>query len=931
VAVITLRFYDPSDGSLLGSLDDTQCQQIELRPALYELGAGTFTVSRHLAAAEAAMLQKGTIVTATIPVISANPFWGFVLHDDLAVLISHEEQGGEDITLSGPGIMSVLGDARLDEEWYAPSPPASDARGSSTQTGKWFWRNQAQGAIFTRAVEEGQSQPGEPLALVTIDFDRDDDSDSVPWTVIVNDYMVDTGTSVLELADRLAQTGEFTAVMVPVLTAGVLSLALSAHQTYGTDRTATVRFEKAVNILTELNRSTKYSRFTHLITKDSDNVWRTYESSNPYDQARYQYLDISETNDEVTVEKIATTYLDASELQNEEYELEITPTLLPYQDFYPGDLVTVHTGSGEHDLNESDQKVVAVRIVLDDASVTGQERSLRIVPELSYREVRGMAGTNSATGGPGQCCGPRPPLQPSPAVAATTDGAWNFDTNDPGPGVNSQYDDGGTMPVKGRMVAVGTCQANSLNTTIGHPVDPNAVGMTPRPAASAGTTYTFHFRMRNKGGIGAGPQTMYGGFLNGAGAWLSGFQTNVLATTPNDESWHEYTAELVAPATTATVGWNIESAAAQVDFMVISHGGTPAFVGSTPQPIGQPTEGDPGSSPQYMPIDAVIPHGYLSDSGEFQHSANQLEYDNPALPDVEDVDAALDALVAATVGSGGAVGSAWSMSKTTSQTLTSNADTVITFDRADVDSGSSVIDLANDRFVVPATGMYLVICGWRWETTVPLVAARAQVFVGGVHGGLQFTTEPATLGGSSASNGTGLLSLSAGALVTMVCHPGGAVTPTARGNATRQLSTTFTLVRVSGSGVWTSFTPTLTATGFALGNGTLQGWYKAIDANTYMVQIAYTRGSTTTNGTGQYAFALPVTARATSPSAQVMSATVHDSGTAYFSATAIVGAGSALVDAVIVADSTGSRLASGTAPITWTTGDRIIINGTIQV
>jgi len=207
MAVITLSFWNPSDGSLLGTLDETEAQQIEIRAALLELGAGSFKVSRHLAAAELLMLAKGNLVTVTIPVISANPFWGFVIDTDLAVLISHDEQGGEDLTVQGPGLMALLHSARLDEETYAPVPPASAERGSSDTPGEWLWRNQPQGAIYTRAIEEGINQPGTPLGLVSIDFDRTDDSDSVPWEVIVHDYIIPTGTSVLELGDRLAQTG----------------------------------------------------------------------------------------------------------------------------------------------------------------------------------------------------------------------------------------------------------------------------------------------------------------------------------------------------------------------------------------------------------------------------------------------------------------------------------------------------------------------------------------------------------------------------------------------------------------------------------------------------------------------------------------------------------------------------------------------------
>jgi hypothetical protein len=589
------------------------------------------------------MLQKGTICIPTVPVIDADPFWGFVLHDDLAVLISAAEQGGEDLTIAGPGIMSILGDARLDETWYAPSPPASDQRGSSTQTGKWFWRNQPQGAIFTRAIEEGVNQPGTPLALVAIDFDRDDDSDGNPWSVIVADYMVDTGTSVLELADRLAQTGEFTAVMVPVITGGVLSFMLSAYQAYGVDRTATVRFEKAVNILTELNRQTRYSRYTHLITKDADDVWRTYVTANAYDQARYAYLDISETNDEPTVEKIALSYLDASEFQNEEYELEIVPTLLPFQDFQPGDLVRVHTGSGEHDLDESDQKVIAVRIIVDEASkdtsTATREKSLRIVPELSYRDVRGMAGTNSAVGGPGQCCGPRPPLQGQDPTGGTVlfTRQWTYEAG--GGTLNSTSGDfpWGDFLDGGTQSAFGSHYGRSIGASSSADAGyfDCAPGQFVRVAGEvARNWFTGTFAQKNY-------------FIDWYTAVGGSFyiSTTVLSPAPCSNSvLSAFDFTTVVPATATKFIVRMDEIAVQdnMTVQVIDDDGDPGFVGQTPQPIGQPSEGAPGVSGQYMPIDAVIPHGYLAGDGVHQHSADQIALENEGLPDVANLSQAFN-------------------------------------------------------------------------------------------------------------------------------------------------------------------------------------------------------------------------------------------------------------------------------------------------
>lgn len=61
---------------------------------------------------------------------------------------------------------------------------------------------------------------------------------------------------------------------------------------------------------------------------------------------------------------------------------------------------------------------------------------------------------------------------------------------------------------------------------------------------------------------------------------------------------------------------------------------------------------------------------------------------------------------------------------------------------------------------------------------------------------------------------------------------------------------------------WTSYTPARTAatTNPTLGNGTLVGAYRYLDASTVLLRVRLTAGSTTTIGTGQYRISLPVPA-----------------------------------------------------------------------
>lgn len=66
---------------------------------------------------------------------------------------------------------------------------------------------------------------------------------------------------------------------------------------------------------------------------------------------------------------------------------------------------------------------------------------------------------------------------------------------------------------------------------------------------------------------------------------------------------------------------------------------------------------------------------------------------------------------------------------------------------------------------------------------------------------------------------------------------------------------------------WTSYTPTVTTSGsaFSLGNGTIAGSYTQIGKTTFG-RIVLTIGSTTSIGSGNYSFSLPVASRALSGS-----------------------------------------------------------------
>lgn len=134
----------------------------------------------------------------------------------------------------------------------------------------------------------------------------------------------------------------------------------------------------------------------------------------------------------------------------------------------------------------------------------------------------------------------------------------------------------------------------------------------------------------------------------------------------------------------------------------------------------------------------------------------------------------------------------------------------------------------------------------------------------------------------------------------------------------------------AGLGAWTDYTPTWANGGTTdVGNGTLTGRYKSLDANTYIIQIALTWGSTTSvTGTGPWTFTLPPGLTAITGRNQPLQAHILDSGTDNKVGVATLASGGTTIAQVVPE---GGNVVTGTAPMTWATGDSLNINGPIEV
>jgi hypothetical protein len=605
VSVIALDFYSPDDpnGTPLGGLDEADLLSCEFRVALTELGSGLFTVSRHNTQATSTLIREDNLVKVRIPTVSADPIFAFWLKEGDFTLISSNEQGGEILTFGGPGVLHVLSRARLHHAVYAPLQPN---RGDAPDVPfMWRWRNEPYGAMLVRGIEEGQNEPGEPLADVTINFDRFQDSNSQPWPEIVEDFQTPIGTDVLTLAERVATGGDLFLIGRP-------NLEVRAYQEYGRDLTGAfasdnVRFEKGVNILTELKRDiAAREMLTHVIVQDSDgdygiHTWSGYSAG---DRATYGFLEVGQTNDPDQVDKIAQATLDASRTSGESLALEITPGFDPANGrympgpagtdghFWIGDTVTVHTGSGEHDFNGSTQRVVAIRVVLheaaDDSTDDTAARSLHVVPELNYLQIRGFSGVSpSAIGQPGFCCGPDVPTPTDPGTPdspETVVAAWTFPT---GNASTTQYDDTSTYPVSGKWNAAGYAYSTNLTTQVANH------SKSPRPPATVGVTYRITGRIKNRDLV-RNPDglSLIMGFKTAAGSTIP-TPVNVGNTGATEGVWVTVSGTATAPATSSTIAWGVSSTDVGTSFAVA---GTLADVDDVIITVaGSGSSGTPGS------------------------------------------------------------------------------------------------------------------------------------------------------------------------------------------------------------------------------------------------------------------------------------------------------------------------------------------------
>lgn len=379
-------------------------------------GSGQFSINRTSPECQEAILAQGNLVKVRIPEIDPDYIFAFFLETGDFSLISSQEAGGEMLTFGGRGILSYLEYARAWNESYiagGQDPIAGVWRAYAAGTGA------APGQILRRLLEEFQDpdRPQQPLPYLTIDFDYDDDSTADPWdeTDATDEFSYQVGEDGLAILLRLLETNTIRVQMDP-------AFLLSAYNVdnFGRDLTGAsfgagvVRFERGVNIATELRRELVETRVaTHILVQGEADKYGTAALSDAASRVTKEaFLAAFGTGTTALngigavdlAERLRVSDTIAFPIANRRTDVDLqtpvtvgsvlaTPGLatagyyLPgpegtLGDFWVGDTVRVHTGSGPFDYDEVDAVVQAITITRED-----DNKELVIIPELKTEPV----------------------------------------------------------------------------------------------------------------------------------------------------------------------------------------------------------------------------------------------------------------------------------------------------------------------------------------------------------------------------------------------------------------------------------------------------------------------------------------------------------------------------------------------------------------
>lgn len=371
---------DPTGTFLVRLTVGDQLVDAEFHSVLY--GTGDGSISIHADDPDCVHLQRRAWVQVVrIDTTPDRYLGGFFLEQGDFRALSKKEQAGRILTFTGRGGLSILERYVLGHSIYAPG---QSHRGTFDVPGKWHWEGEPYGAMLTRLIEEGINHPHEPYLPITYGFTRTRDSDNLLWDELA-DYETPIGTDGLKLYADFMRLG-----LVAQMSADLELITSRSVEDFGTDRSSAtfaagkVRFQAGQNIANELPKRIAASRErTFVLIEDRIGDYQTVDEDidgNPLTGVESgKFLKSTTTADDAAIVKMGQLHLTSLRKQGDQCQVEhiIGPGGASGADGYDpgpagnydvGDLVTVHTGTAEHDYNEQTIEVAGYRIFLRDGN-----------------------------------------------------------------------------------------------------------------------------------------------------------------------------------------------------------------------------------------------------------------------------------------------------------------------------------------------------------------------------------------------------------------------------------------------------------------------------------------------------------------------------------------------------------------------------------
>lgn len=269
-------------------------------------------------------------------------------------------------------------------------------------------------AMYQEAFDAGR--PINPIPRMTIDFDATEDSNGDPWstTDALKAVSAALGDDYLSTVGKLIETGVIDVEMDP-------DLGMHAYNQLGVDRSSTVfaagkvRFAKGVNIADELTREfadAPSGTFAEVIGPNEGDVGRatiTPPAGHPPREISVR----GDSSDVAALEALGVAELERRLLHSDALGFNVATPRIGFEDelaglyvpgppgsangkYWPGDVVTLHTGEGENDFDNVDVRIAAITMWFGSAG--DLRHGVEVGSSLGGLRVLGYPG--SSGGGP---------------------------------------------------------------------------------------------------------------------------------------------------------------------------------------------------------------------------------------------------------------------------------------------------------------------------------------------------------------------------------------------------------------------------------------------------------------------------------------------------------------------------------------------------